>query len=47
MTYDRLRVLTTELRRIVSDETDRQVRLRLSPRVVLGRQQLLNLLKWV
>jgi len=47
MTYDRLRVLTTELRRIVSDETDRQVRLRLSPNVVLGCQQLLNLLKYI
>jgi DNA polymerase-3 subunit epsilon len=47
MTYDRLRVLTTELRRLVSDETDRHVRLRLSPNVVLKRQQLLNLLQWV
>jgi DNA polymerase-3 subunit epsilon len=47
MTYDRMRVLTTELRRLVSDETDRQVRLRLSPKVVLQRQQLLNLLQWV
>ena len=47
MTYDRLRVLTTELRRIAADENDRQVQLRLSPKVVLERQQLLNLLKWV
>lgn len=47
MTYDRLRVLTTELRRIVSDETDRHVRLRLSPRAALGRRQLLDLLKLV
>ncbi|MGD2085410.1 MAG: GIY-YIG nuclease family protein [Candidatus Aminicenantes bacterium] len=47
MTYDRLRVLTTELRRIAADETDRQVQLRLNPKVVLERQQLLNLLKWV
>lgn len=47
MTYDRLRVLTTELRRLVSDETDRHVRLRLSPNVVLERQPLLNLLQWV
>jgi DNA polymerase-3 subunit epsilon len=47
MTYDRLRVLTTELRRIAADETDRHVQLRLSPKAVLGRQQLLHLLQWV
>jgi len=47
MTYDRLRVLTTELRRIAADKNDRQVQLRLSPKVVLERQQLLNLLKWI
>jgi hypothetical protein len=47
MTYDRLRVLTTELRRLVSGEVDRHVRLRLSPKVELRRQQLLNLLQWV
>jgi DNA polymerase-3 subunit epsilon len=47
ITYDRMRVLTTELRRIAPDETDRQVQLRLSPRIVLERQQLLNLLKWI
>jgi hypothetical protein len=42
-----MRVLTTELRRIAADETDRQVQLRLSPKVVLARHQLLNLLQWV
>jgi hypothetical protein len=47
MTYDRMRVLTTELRRIAADETDRQVQLRLGPKVLLERQQLLNLLKWI
>ncbi len=47
LTYDRLRVLTTELRRIAADENDRQVQLRLNPKVVLERQQLLNLLKWI
>ena len=47
MTYDRMRVLTTELRRIVSDEAARHVQLRLSPRVVLEREQLINLLQWV
>lgn len=46
-TYDRLRVLTAELRRIAADETDRHVQLRLSPDVVLERRQLLNLLQWV
>jgi DNA polymerase-3 subunit epsilon len=47
MTYDRMRVLTTELRRIAADETDRQVQLRLSPKVLLERQLLLDLLKWI
>jgi DNA polymerase-3 subunit epsilon len=47
MTYDRLRVLTTELRRLASDQTDRQVQLRLSPDVILGSQQLLDLFRWV
>jgi DNA polymerase-3 subunit epsilon len=47
MTYDRMRVLTTELRRLVSAETDRDVQLRLNPRILLKHQQLLNLLKWV
>jgi DNA polymerase-3 subunit epsilon len=47
ITYDRIRVLTTELRRIAADETDRHVQLRLSPKVVLEQQQLLNLLKWI
>lgn len=47
MTYDRMRVLTTELRRITVDETDREVQLRLSPKVVLEREQLLNMLQWV
>lgn len=47
MTYDRMRVLTTELRRITADEADRHAQLRLSPKVVLERQQLLNLLQWV
>jgi DNA polymerase-3 subunit epsilon len=47
VTYDRMRVLTTELRRIAVDETDRQVQLRLSHKVILERQQLLNLLQWI
>jgi hypothetical protein len=47
MTYDRMRVLTTELRRLVSAGTDREVQLRLKPNVVLKREQLLKLLRWV
>jgi DNA polymerase-3 subunit epsilon len=45
--YDRLRVLTTELRRIVSDDTHRHVQLRLSPEIMLANQQLFKLLQWV
>jgi DNA polymerase III subunit epsilon len=47
MTYDRMRVLTTELRRLLSDETVRDVQLRLQPRIMLVDRQLLQLLKWV
>ena len=45
ITYDRLRVLTTELRRIVSD--GRIVRLRLGPKVTLNRRQVMRALRWV
>ena len=44
-TYDRLRVLTTELRRLVADESD--VRVRLSEHRELNRQQLARRLAWV
>jgi DNA polymerase-3 subunit epsilon len=46
-TYDRMRVLTTELRRLVSDKMDRLVRLRLSPKVVLEHQQLQKAFQWI
>ncbi|MGD9176190.1 MAG: exonuclease domain-containing protein [Desulfobacterales bacterium] len=44
-TYERLRVVTTELRRLVGD--DRNVELRLSPNAILSRRQLARLLPWV
>jgi DNA polymerase-3 subunit epsilon len=44
-TYDRLRVVTTELRRIISE--GRNVELRLKPEVALTRQQLIKALQWV
>ncbi|MHC4818298.1 MAG: hypothetical protein ACYTF8_09610, partial [Planctomycetota bacterium] len=44
-TYDRLRVLTTELRRVVAE--DRIVELRLGPRQRLDRQALARRLYWV
>jgi DNA polymerase-3 subunit epsilon len=44
-TYDRLRVVTTELRRIISE--GRNIELRLGPQVALKRQQLLKVLRWV
>jgi DNA polymerase-3 subunit epsilon len=45
MTYDRLRVLTTELRRIISE--DRGIELRLSPKSILGIRGLAGVLRWV
>ncbi len=45
MTYDRLRVVTTELRRILAD--GRYIELGLRPNVVLGREDLSRALKWV
>ena len=45
MTYDRLRILTTELRRLVAD--NREIELRVGPRVVLNRNRLARLLFWV
>jgi hypothetical protein len=43
--YDRLRVLTTEMRRILAEE--RTLRLRLGRNVVLGQVRLRRLLRWV
>jgi len=45
ITYDRLRVVTTELRRILAE--GRTIELRLSPRVTLRRQELKKALRWV
>ena len=44
-TYDRLRVLTTELRRLVKE--DRWVAIRTGPSVTLGRKQIARLLRWI
>jgi hypothetical protein len=45
ITYDRLRVLTTELRRLVSEGRD--IKLRLSPNVTLNRRRITRVLQWV
>ena len=45
ITYDRLRVLTTELRRLIAE--NRQVRLRLGPNATLGNEELKRALRWV
>ena len=45
MTYDRLRVLTTELRRLIAE--DRNVELCLRPRVTLRNTELKKVLRWV
>jgi DNA polymerase-3 subunit epsilon len=44
-TYDRLRVLTTELRRLLSE--DRDIELRLGPKVTLNRREVMGALQWV
>ncbi|MHC4957730.1 MAG: GIY-YIG nuclease family protein [Planctomycetota bacterium] len=44
-TYDRLRVLTTELKRLVAEERD--LALQLGPRLVLDRERLARRLAWV
>ena len=45
ITYDRLRVLTTELRRLVSEGRD--IELRLGPGVTLNRRGITKVLRWV
>jgi DNA polymerase-3 subunit epsilon len=45
ITYDRLRVLTTELRRLVAEGRD--IELRLGPGVTLSRREVTNALRWV
>jgi hypothetical protein len=45
ITYDRLRVFTTEIRRIIAE--GRQIELCLGPQVSLGRSELIKALKWV
>jgi hypothetical protein len=45
LTYDRLRVLTTELRRLVAE--DRKIELCLRPTAMLGNPELKRILRWV
>ena len=45
VTYDRLRVITTEIRRLLSEE--REIELRLGPKVTLGNSGLTKALRWV
>lgn len=45
ITYDRLRVVTTELRRILTEGRD--LNLCLGPKVTLGRQELIKALRWI
>ena len=45
ITYDRLRVLTTELRRLISE--NRRIKLRLGPTVTLRNDELKKALRWV
>lgn len=44
-TYERLRVVTTELRRLIAE--GRQIEIRLSPKAVLSQRQLARILPWV
>jgi len=45
VTYDRLRIVTTEMRRIIA--AGRNIELRLGPKVILRRSQLIKALQWV
>jgi hypothetical protein len=45
ITYDRLRVVTTELRRLLSEERD--IELRLGPKVTLNHREVKRALRWV
>ncbi len=45
-TYDRMRVLSTELRRLAQGEKHRQLQLRLSPRAILTGPDLLKGMPW-
>jgi DNA polymerase-3 subunit epsilon len=45
ITYDRLRVVTTELRRLVSEGRD--IELHLGPKVTLHRREVISALRWV
>jgi hypothetical protein len=44
-TYERLRVVTTELRRLVAE--GRQIEIRLSPNAILSQKHLARILPWV
>ncbi len=44
-TYERLRVITTELRRLIAE--GRKVEIRLGPNAILSNRQLLKMLPWV
>ncbi len=45
ITYDRLRVVTTELRRLLSEGRD--IELRLGPKVTLSYREVMKVLRWV
>ena len=45
MTYDRLRIVTTELRRLIAEK--RSVMIRLGPKTILYQHQLEKVLRWV
>jgi hypothetical protein len=45
MTYDRLRIVTTELRRLIAEK--RPIRIRLGPKIILRQNQLEKVLRWV
>jgi DNA polymerase-3 subunit epsilon len=47
MTYDRMRVLTTELKRLVNDKKERHLQVQVGPTTVLKKDQLNELFKWV
>ena len=47
MTYDRMQVLTTEIRRLLSGNNDIDISLKISPYITLINKTLVQLLQWV
>lgn len=45
--YDRMRILTTELRRLAADNRQREISLKVNRDRILGKEQLIKLFQWI